>query len=295
MLFHVTMNPASILALLANLFFSAATISYADHSKKYGSLWVNSYKSLLSFLLMAVLFIAFGFYKTPVDQISYIYMLSGLIGLALGDYLLVIGFEKIGPARTLLIFSIQPVLFLGIDLLTVPEKITWWAPFGVGLMLASLFLVIFEKQKSVYSWSMIGFLCGLFGVLLDFSGVLITKWAMNNGDHTIIEVYFWRMLGALLGLMFFHIILRKQAFKFKLGETYNQKALFGLACVMGTFVSLWCYLKAIEIGPLSSVTAVAVTGPLFAGLFEWAFLKKPLTLNLLASLACFSVGFYLLG
>jgi drug/metabolite transporter (DMT)-like permease len=289
------MNPASLLALLANLFFSAATISYAEHSKKYGSLWVNSFKSFLSLLLMTILFFAMGFYKTPVDQISLLYMLSGLIGLALGDYLLVIGFEKIGPARTLLIFGIQPVLFLGIDLFTVPEKITWWAPFGVAFMLASLFLVIFEKQKSIYSWSLIGFLCGLFGVLLDFTGVLITKWAMNNGDHAIIEVYFWRMLGALIGLMLFHLILRKQAFRFTLDETGRDKWLFVLACVAGTFVSLWCYLKAIEIGPLSSVAAVAVTGPLFAGLFEWLFQKKPLTINLILSLFCFSMGFYLLS
>lgn len=222
-------------------------------------------------------------------------MLSGLIGLALGDYLLVIGFEKIGPARTLLIFGIQPVLFLAIDLLTVPDKITWWAPFGVCLMLVSLLLVIFEKQKAIYKWSLVGFLCGLFGVLLDFSGVLITKWAMNNGDHSIVEVYFWRMLGALIGLVFFHMILKQSAFKFSKGETRKDKALFAAACIGGTFISLWCYLKAIEIGPLSSVTAVAVTGPLFAGLFEWMFYKKPLTLNLTLSLACFSMGFYLLS
>jgi len=289
------MNPASLLALVANLFFSAATISYAEHSKKYGSLWVNSFKSFLSFVLMAVIFVFMGLYKTSVDHITFMYMFSGLVGLALGDYLLVIGFEKIGPARTLLIFGIQPVLFLGIDLFTVPEKITAWAPVGVVFMLLSLLLVVFEKQKSIYSWSLVGFLCGLFGVLLDFSGVLITKWAMNNGDHAIVEVYFWRMLGALIGLMLFHLILKQQAFQFTKGETVKQKALFGLACVAGTFVSLFCYLKAIEIGPLSSVTAVAVTGPLFAGLFEWVFYKKPMTAYLSLSLVCFGFGFYLLS
>jgi len=289
------MNPASLLALIANLFFAAATISYADHSKKYGSLWVNSFKSLLSLVLMSFIFIAFGFYNKPIDQITFLYMFSGLVGLALGDYLLVIGFEKIGPARTLLIFGIQPVLFLAIDLVTVPEKITWWAPFGMAFMIASLLLVVFEKQKAIYNWTLIGFLCGLFGVLLDFSGVLITKWAMNNGDHTIVEIYFWRMLGALLGLVFFHLVFRKQVFKFTMNETKKEKFTFVIACVAGTFISLWCYLKAIEIGPLSSVTAVAVTGPLFAGLFEWVFYKRKLTVSLMLSLSCFSLGFYLLS
>jgi len=288
------MNSASILALAANLFFSIATISFADQSKKYGSLWVNSFKSTLSFVLMAVIFVYFGFYGRSFDGVTLAYMVSGLIGLALGDYLLVIGFEKIGPARTLLLFGVQPVLFLFVDVFTSTDKLTWFTPLGILLMLISLALVVFERQQEIYSWTTVGFLFGFGGVLLDFVGVLTTKWAMGAGDHTIVEIYFWRMLGALLGLIFFHLALKQPALKFKFNETSKEKLMFGVACVLGTFVSLWCYLKAIEIGPLSSVTAVAVTGPLFAGLFEWLFYKKPLTLNLILSLCFFSLGLYIL-
>lgn len=156
-------------------------------------------------------------------------------------------------------------------------------------------LVFFEKKRADFSWSFIGFICGLSGVLLDFSGVLITKWGMNQGDHHVTEVYFWRMLGAVLGLTLFHFLFKKPMLQFSKKETHQQKAFFVLACVAGTFVSLWCYLKAIEIGPLSSVTAVAVTGPLFAGLFEWLVFKKPLTINLVLSLVCFGMGFYILS
>ena len=43
------------------------------------------------------------------------------------------------------------------------------------------------------------------------------------------------------------------------------------------------------------LTAVAVAGPLFAGIFEWFFFKKPLTLNLLLALVFFGFGFYILS
>lgn len=288
------MFQAVLLALLANLFFSGATIGYTSYSQKYGSLWVNSFKSIVSLVLIAVLFL-FGGYQSSLDELNLIFMLSGVIGLAIGDFFLVVGFEKIGPARTLLLFGVQPLLFLILDLFYFKEPLATGAPFGIGFMLLSLLFVFFEKKKTEFSWSVAGLFCGLFGVLLDFSGVLITKWGMNSGSHHVTEVYFWRMFGAVIGLSFFHLIFKKPIMKFKFKETVKDKAFFILACVAGTFVSLLFYLKAIEIGPLSSVTAVAVTGPLFAGLFEWAVFKKPFTNSLLLSLFCFGIGFFLLS
>jgi len=286
---------ATILALFANLFFSASALSFAEYSEKYGSLWVNSFKAFVSFLVMAVVFIVLGYYENPFNQISAFYMLSGLVGLAIGDFFLVLGFQKIGPARTLLLFGMQPVFFLLIDKFYFNISITAMSYLGVGLMLLSLFIIFFERKKSIYNWSLLGFFCALFGVLLDFSGVLITKWCMNQMKHSIVEVYFWRMLGALLGLFLFHLIFYKPVLIFKKNEDLKQKSIFIVACLAGTLVSLWCYLKAIEIGPLSSVTAVAVTGPLFAGLFEWLFFKRPLTINLVLSLIAFGLGFVILS
>jgi drug/metabolite transporter (DMT)-like permease len=288
------MFQATLLALLANLFFSGATIGYTSYSKKYGSLWVNSFKSIVSLALIAFLFLLGRFYQNTLDELNLIFMLSGLIGLAVGDFFLVVGFEKIGPARTLLLFGVQPLLFLVLDLFYFREPLTKGAPLGVGFMLLSLLFVFFEKKKTEFNWNTLGIFCGLFGVLLDFSGVLITKWGMNRGDHHVTEVYFWRMLGAVIGLILFHLVFKKPMLKFSFKETIKDRAYFILACVAGTFISLLFYLKAIEIGPLSSVTAVAVTGPLFAGLFEWAVFKKPFTNSLLLSLFCFGIGFLFL-
>lgn len=289
------MSLATLLALLANLSFSAAAISFAEYSQKYGSLWVNSFKSAVSLFAMSFIFFGYGYYLNPVDQITLVYLLSGFIGLAVGDYLLVIGFQKIGPARTLLLFGLQPVFFLAIDKFFFKIQISEWAPLGIALMLTSLLLVFFERKKSSFHWSYIGFVCAFSGVLLDFTGVLLTKWAMNQAEHAIVEVYFWRMLGALAGLMLFHLVFRMPVFKFTRNETPKQKWVFITACLLGTFISLLAYLKAIEIGPLSSVTAVAVSGPLFAGIFEWFFFKKPLTFNLLLALVFFGFGFYVLS
>ena len=289
------MQSASFLALMANLFFAGSTISYGDYSKRYGSLWVNSFKSILSLVVMGFVFVASGYVGNGFDNVTLIFMLSGLIGLAIGDILLVIGFQTIGPARTLLLFGVQPVMFIFVDLYWVPEKMSYWVPIGVLMMMASLGFIFFERKKNSYEWSIYDFACGLSGVLLDFSGVLITKWGMNNGSHDVVEVYFWRMLGASIGLLLIHMVWRKPLLTFRFSETGKQKAWFMMACVMGTVASLWCYLKAIEIGPLSAVAAVAVTGPLFAGLFEWLFYKKPLTTNLALSICFFSVGFYILS
>jgi len=287
---------AALYALLANLFFAASSLSFAEHSHKYGSLWVNSFKAIVSFLVIFVVFIVMGYASVPITSVSLLYMLSGLLGLAIGDFYLVLGFQKIGPARTLLLFGVQPIFFLLIDKFFFGLSISSKSLIGVAFMLLSLVLVFVDKKKNnSYNWSLFGIFCGFFGVVLDFLGVLITKWCMNQADHSTVEVYFWRILGALIGLLLFHLVFKKPIFRFNQNESFNQKGLFVVACLSGTLISLWLYLEAIKIGPLSSVTAVAVTGPLFAALFEWLFYKKSLTIGLVLSLIAFGLGFSLLS
>lgn len=289
------MSIATLLALLANLFFASAAISFSKYSATYGSLWVNSFKSFVALLFMGFFFVAFGYYSQPLNSVTLLYMLSGLIGLALGDYLLIIGFEKIGPARTLLIFGIQPILFLGIDYFFLGLSLSYRVPIGVVFMLVSLFFAFYENKKARFDWSYAGILCGFFGVFLDFVGVVLTKIGMNMSDSTIIEIHFWRMLGATVGLSLYHFTFRKPFLKFNTEENIYSKSFFIFACFVGTVLSLWCYLKAVEIGPLSSISAVAVTAPLFAGIFEWVFTKKPLSVKLMFSFVFFGIGFYFLS
>lgn len=289
------MSLATLLALLANLFFASAAVAFSKYSSLYGSLWVNSFKSVVALLCMSLFFIAFGHYTNPLDSVTLLFMLSGLIGLALGDYLLIIGFEKIGPARTLLIFGIQPILFLAVDYFFLGVSLSYKVPIGIILMLISLFFAFYENKKNRFHWSYIGILCGFLGVFLDFIGVVLTKVGMNVGESTIVEIHFWRMLGATLGLSLFHFTFKKPFLKFNKEENLHSKSFFVFACFVGTVLSLWCYLKAVEIGPLSSVSAVAVTAPLFAGLFEWVFTKKPLSLKLMISFIFFGIGFYYLS
>ena len=290
------MLSAAFFALLANLFFAASSLSFAEHSHKYGSLWVNSFKAASSFLVILVFFVLFRHPFLPLTLVPLMYMFSGLLGLAIGDYFLILGFQKIGPARTLLLFGMQPIFFLLIDKFYFDLSISYKAFVGVFFMLLSLAFVFLDRKKNKsYAWSLSGFVFAAVGVVLDFSGVLITKWCMNQVEHTTVEVYFWRILGALIGLFLFHLISKKPVLFFKYNESFKQKGLFVGACLLGTLVSLWFYLEAIKIGPLSSVTAVAVTGPLFAALFEWLFYKKPLTLGLIFSLVAFALGFSLLS
>ena len=289
------MSLATLLALLANLFFASAAVGFSKYSSIYGSLWVNSFKSVVALLCMGLVFVIFGYCNEPVNSITLLFMLSGLIGLALGDYLLIIGFEKIGPSRTLLIFGIQPVLFLGVDYFFMGLSLTYKVPLGVFFMLTSLFFAFYENKKARFDWSYAGIMCGFFGVFLDFLGVVLTKIGMNMGESTIIEIHFWRMLGATIGLTLYHFTFRKPFLKFNKEENLYSKLFFICACFVGTVLSLWCYLKAVEIGPLSSISAVAVTAPLFAGIFEWVFTKKPLSLKLAFSFVFFGVGFYFLS
>ena len=64
-----------------------------------------------------------------------------------------------------------------------------------------------------------------------------------------------------------------------------------LGSLAGTYLSLLLYLTAVSRGKLGVISAVTVTGPMFAGLFECFRSKKWPTPYLLIALIFFGGGF----
>ncbi len=67
-----------------------------------------------------------------------------------------------------------------------------------------------------------------------------------------------------------------------------------IASLFGTFLSLSFYMKAVQIGPIATVSAVAGTSPLFSTLIEVLTGRKKVSRQLILAIVCFLSGFLLL-
>lgn len=282
-----------IFALLSNVSFATASVFYTEFSRKISAEWVNFYKALVAFIGFGVTVYAFGLTGTLPDSAILLLFVSGILGLMIGDIFLLKAFVSLGSGRVLMLFGFQP-LILGTAAYVLFEE-----SFPISRIVAVLFLIgcllsfAMESFKLTGHWNLKGLLFAGIGVVLDASGLLITKSVFSDfPEASPFLINFYRSFAAVMG---FIVMSQFSFFKLKLISPLKilgiKSSIFVTAiCFLGTFMSLGFYMNAVKLGHLASISAIAGTSPLFATLFETISGRKPVTKFLVTGLVCFILG-----
>ncbi|HRK06446.1 MAG TPA: EamA family transporter [Pseudobdellovibrionaceae bacterium] len=297
-----------VLTLGAALCFSSASLIFAQFSRRLSVLWVNTVKALVAALLLvptiAILY-ATGLAPAVAPDLTSLGLLalSGALGLGIGDLFLLDAYTRLGVSRTLILYGFQPI---GLGLVAA---IFLGQAFPLGKLVAVIFLIacliIFslERYKESGHWEIKGLLNALIGVSLDSTGVFISRLAFDHSPELHpLEGHFIRCLGALSCYVVIscyyksrgepHRRIRLLEYWRSLEPTARRWILLG--CFGGTYLSLCLYLTAVRIGHLGSITAVGITGPMFAALLEALIHKKRPSRYLAAAFVAFMIGFAVL-
>jgi drug/metabolite transporter (DMT)-like permease len=286
-----------ILALGATLSFATSSLIYAEYSKRVSVLWMNCFKSLIAFIALTLTIPIFtdGWHHAKLTAIGGL-MLSGLIGLNIGDLFLLSAFTRLGVARTLILFGFQP-LFVGIAAFYLFDQPLDSSRFiAVIFLIACLFTFSLERYRAARRWELKGLFYALMGVLLDTVGVLLTRASFTaSPEISPMEGHFYRCLGALIGFAVISFTFRKV----QLFQNFNQwtprvRTLLIAASLGGTYFSLILYLSAVKIGHLASISSIAITGPMFATTLECLVHRKAPSKYLIAAFVFFCIGFSIL-
>jgi uncharacterized membrane protein len=130
-------------------------------------------------------------------------------------------------------------------------------------------------------------------VFLDGLGLILTKKGFELTGHSTELANMIRNFGAVLILSLVCYLRGLNVLKIFNGLLREEKLKVTGFSVLGTYFSLLFYLGAIKSAMLSEVTAIAITGPIFASLFERLIEKKKFSPRLLISLVLFIFTFLL--
>ncbi len=252
---------------------------------------MNGFKTGIAFVCFTILFLL-----SPSDVLvpaSLFFFFSGMIGLGIGDIFLIKGFVELGPARTLILFSFQPIVFLIVDSFLLDIHLNYANIISVALFIICILLFSRESINKSKSWNVKGIYIALTGIFLDGAGLFLTKKGFIATGLDGLSANFVRCTGAVL---VYFIISRFKPFKlrdkfFELTPDLRKKAI--IFSFTGAFLSLFLYLNAVKLGALSVITAISVTGPIFTTVFESFILKKKPTMTLYLCLALFLTAFYI--
>lgn len=269
------METVYLLALGSNLCFSLGGQAYTFFSRKISPVWMNTHKAMVASIAFLVTALALGHFSIPsLSALSYL-LLSGALGLGLGDIFLLQSFKQIGIGRTMMLFSFQPLVVGLLSYFFLAQTMDWNKTWSILFFILCVFIISIESFKAQGKWHVSGILMALAGLTLDALGILITR---SVFDHNL-EIHpltsnFYRTIGALLFFFILNFFKPIGPIKHFLSLNKKEKILAMLAPLLGTYLSLGLFLMAVQTGSLATISGIAITGTIFSTLFECVIQKK---------------------
>lgn len=283
------------LAIGANLTYSTSSMIFSLYAKRFSSMWINQIKVFTAFIAFLIaMFFSNQLTSVSTTQVSML-LLSGFMGLCLGDIFLFRAFITLGPARSLVLYSFQP-LMLGIyGFFFLGQFFSVNQTLAVLCMIVCIFIFMLERNKATGSWDMRSFVWAFLGITLDAIGVMLTRetYEMNTGLETF-QVNVIRCMGALVGFLLLSPRSYLVAAKDFISLRKREMSLLIGASFCGCFLSLTMYLAALKYAHVGTLTAIAITGPVWVSMLECLYHRRLPNFYLIGAFAFFLTGFYLM-
>ena len=283
-----------IYTLLANFSFALGSIVYTTYSRKLGDLWMNKFKAsvALIFFIISILFI--GEVHLPEFEVVLLLVLSGMLGLGIGDTFLLKSFVEIGPGRTLVLFGFQPIILGMLSFFILGQTVNTGKIVGIFFCIICVLILSAEGRNQTGHWQLKGILYSFLGMSLDGVGLVLTRLAFERDSLvTSMNSNVYRIFGALfIYFLYTRFSTSQRLFAGVKGLSGRERWIVFLGSLLGTFISLTFYLKAVQIGNLAAISAISITGTVFSASFECIAQKKLPNKYLIASLISFGIGMF---
>lgn len=281
-----------LLAIGSNLCFASASIVFTRFARSHSPTWINQLKVVVGFLgFLTTFLLVENFVKQNPAGLSFL-LTSGFVGLFIGDFFLFRAFTQLGPSRTLVLFSFQPLILGLYGYLFLEQEINKYQLIAIGCMIVCLVIFVTEKNKLTGRWHILGFAGALMGVLLDSIGIMCTRSAYEfDPSLGSFQANATRALGAMVGFL----LLKPSSYGALARDIgvmhWKMRTLVLAGCFFGTFVSLSLYLAAIKTAHVATLTAITITLPIWAGLIEHIRDRKWPNYYLSVAFFWFVIGF----
>jgi drug/metabolite transporter (DMT)-like permease len=268
----------ALCALGAAAGWALASVYFTKGSDRFSVLSINFLKGAFAFpfFLLMLLWSPFNLWSVAESHpgdLGYL-VLSALVGMTLGDTLILSCFVRVGPRITLVGMSLVPFFTSLMGYFVLGEKLTWVG--GLGLLFTMMGLVVLQQHQNK---SDVGKLSAvslwlLFGAIATQSlSHIFTK--MGQTPFNSLEVSFVRLGVGTGALLLIPVAVRALIKDFKAPQS-KQLALgqLAFAAFWGTFVAFWLVHQALAFTQAGVVATLGATSPLFVLPFSYWIEKK---------------------
>lgn len=191
-----------ICALSTAVVWSCSSLAFGAATLRVGAVPVNMLRLFTATVFVSV-FILLAQPSLALNGTQIIFLgLSGVVGLAVGDWFLFRAYHEIGARITMLIMSTAPAIAALLAYLTLGETISPLGILGIGVTLSGIGVVVFAggKEKGKVALSVSGILAAAMASAGQGGGLLLAKMAFQQGEINGFVATFIRLLAGLVVL-----------------------------------------------------------------------------------------------
>ncbi|MES0340257.1 MAG: DMT family transporter [Anaerolineales bacterium] len=257
-------------ALGTSILWAAGSTFFTFASRELGSVTVNRVRLLLATIFLAITHLAINGALIPVNvepETWFWFVLSGVIGLVLGDAFLFQAFVWIGPRLSMLLMSLAPVISVIFSWIFLAERLTLLQVLGIGITVLGVSTVILDRGKLNQANGqnrnyLKGLLFGLGGAVGQALGLITSKVGLNAGVSPL-SGNLIRIFSAAV-IMWVIALLMNQA-KVTIDSVWQSgraRSFLLMGTLAGPFLGVWLSLVAIQHTPVAVATTLMSLAPI---------------------------------
>lgn len=254
-----------ISALVTAFCWSITSYAFTNASRRVGALQVNIDRMVLASIMLISIIGIFGIsLSLTFNQVSNL-IISGILGLVLGDSFLFKSFQMIGARLGIIMMALVPVLSTILAFFFLDEVISLLGMFGMLLTIAGVLIVVLERnqnaEKKVPS-NKIGIFYGFLGALGQASGLIFAKFAFQGGELNGFAASFIRLFSASIIILPLASTFRryKNPFSIYPKDSYSTKVIL-IGTIFGPVLGITLSLVAIEYAKVGIASTLMATMP----------------------------------
>ena len=135
-------------ALLTAVLWSGTSIAFSSAAEKIGSLQLNINRMIFAslFLISTILIMGYDFDLSNSQFTNLI--ISGVIGLVIGDSFLFKSYQMIGARISMLLMALSPAMSAILAFIFLDERIALLGIIGIFITISGIALVVLERNAN---------------------------------------------------------------------------------------------------------------------------------------------------
>jgi len=249
--------------------------------RSIGPIPFNAFRMLFVGILLTCWLLISRQWSLPNNENLQLLLLSGFIGIFMGDTLLFLSMKILGPRMAGLLFAINAPLSFLLSILILRETYDWYNVVGAfGVMSGVLVAIAARSRAGEHAWEQslghvgLGLLAGFAAAACQSIGTLIIFDLLREGQNPILAttIRVWIAVVFLIICLFIPTL----SGGFKQYKLLNLRLCLQVALsgILGMAIGMSLLLWAIKLAPLGTVVILSATTPVILLPILWFITKK---------------------